>query len=196
MVGTANFTGVLLAGGRSQRMGRDKALLTNAEGRPLWQCQLEKLQGLGLAEVVVSGPSRPVFPPALRCLADAYPGYGPMGGLVTVLEAYPYRPALVLAVDVPGVSAGLLASLLAESTAEVGRVPRVGGRYEPLVAVYPPSVGAIARLALTSGHLRLQDFVQALVNAGTVTLREVPRSGWPEFINWNRPEDVPPGQQP
>ncbi|HEY0789942.1 MAG TPA: molybdenum cofactor guanylyltransferase [Chthoniobacterales bacterium] len=186
------FTGVLLAGGRSQRMGRDKALLTLAGGDPLWQWQLEKLHSLGLAEVVVSGPSRPGFPPGLRCLADAYPGHGPLGGLGTVFDACPQRPVLVLAVDVPRISAGFLNALLTGSSFEVGRVPKVAGHYEPLVAVYPPSARSFARRALTSGCLRLQDFAQSLVNAGSVLPYDVPRSEWADFVNWNRPEDLPP----
>jgi len=50
---TSDFSAVLLAAGRSTRMGRDKALL-EVDGRPLWQRQREVLQGLGAAELFLS----------------------------------------------------------------------------------------------------------------------------------------------
>src|SRR5438270_112688 len=144
MGGPIQFTGVLLSGGKSRRMGRDKALITFSGNCPLWRLQLEKLQGLGLAEVVVSGPPRPGFPRGLRCLADAYPGRGPLGGLGTVLDACPHRPVLVLAVDVPGISAAFLKTLLAASSFEVGRVPKVGAR-RPVGELAPKRPGRAAR---------------------------------------------------
>ena len=81
------FAAVLVAGGRSRRMGRDKALLRLRDGRLLWERQLKILQSLGPGELFVSGPARDGFPADVVLLADERPDYGPLSGIVAALEA-------------------------------------------------------------------------------------------------------------
>lgn len=103
---TAEFTGVVLAGGRSSRMGRDKALL-DWQGRPLIEHMMALLREAGAREVVVSG-DRPDY----RGIPDASPGGGPLIGLLSVADALPEGELLVVPVDMPRLPVALLRRLM------------------------------------------------------------------------------------
>ncbi len=93
-------TGVILAGGRSSRMGSDKAALLIG-GEPLLRRMLRRL-GLALAQTLVIGPPElAVIAPDARILPDAQPGLGPLGGLATALGAIATPYAFVIACDMP-----------------------------------------------------------------------------------------------
>ena len=98
--------GVVLAGGLSSRMGRDKALLS-WRGRPLIEHQLEVLREAGADEVRVSG-ARPDY----AGIADPIAQAGPLGGLAGIAEATAGEAdLLVIPVDMPLLRAGLLRRL-------------------------------------------------------------------------------------
>lgn len=101
--------GVVLAGGQSSRMGRDKALLDWC-GRPLLERQLNALRAAGVDESRVSGER-----PAYRCVADVQSGLGPLGGLVSIAEAVAGEvDLLVIPVDMPLLGDALLRRLRTE----------------------------------------------------------------------------------
>jgi molybdenum cofactor guanylyltransferase len=98
--------GLLLAGGGSTRMGRDKALL-EFEGRPLIEHMRGLLAALPLGRVLVSG-RRPGF----QGIEDLAPGRGPLAGIASVAIGLPDCQLLVLPLDMPRLQAGLLQRLL------------------------------------------------------------------------------------
>ncbi|MEW9572876.1 molybdenum cofactor guanylyltransferase [Rhodanobacter sp. Si-c] len=101
--------GVVLAGGRSTRMGRDKALL-EWHGRPLIERQLDALRASGVDELRVSGDR-----PGYNGVADAQPGLGPLGGLTGIAEAVAGDADLVvIPVDMPLLGTALLRRLRTE----------------------------------------------------------------------------------
>lgn len=101
--------GVVLAGGLSSRMGRDKALLA-WQGRPLIERQLAVLRAAGVDDVRVSGDRA-----AYGGIADAIPQAGPLGGLAGVARAQAEDvDLLVVPVDMPLLQAGLLQRLRTE----------------------------------------------------------------------------------
>ncbi|GAB2891038.1 molybdenum cofactor guanylyltransferase [Microbulbifer echini] len=99
--------GVVLAGGRSSRMGRDKALLAHPERGSFLQHAEGLLRALPLTQVVTSG-TRP------GGIEDLVPEQGPLGGLYSVVQATGADAALVIPVDMPLLGRDLLAELLAE----------------------------------------------------------------------------------
>jgi len=105
--------GVVLAGGRSSRMGRDKALLS-WRGKPLVEHQLETLRVSGVDRACVSGDY-----PAYHDVADDFPGAGPLAGLASVARRI-QRDAtlLVVPVDMPLLSPWLLRRLRCEAPDE------------------------------------------------------------------------------
>ncbi len=135
------LTGVLLAGGKSSRLGRDKALVRLGGGEKSPDL-LERTAGL-LREVcgraVVVGHKRPGY----TCLEDIAPGHGPVGGIATALEAAG-GPCLVLSCDLPFMDRAVLRRLVEarekrpEGTLTTAYMALETGRIEALVAVYEP----------------------------------------------------------
>lgn len=97
--------GIVLAGGRSSRMGRDKALLP-WQGRPLIDHQIQTLIDAGVDRVRVSGHR-----PGRDGIEDAIPDAGPLGGLATIADHLADGDLLVMPVDMPGMTAALLTRL-------------------------------------------------------------------------------------
>ena len=186
------FAAVLLAGGQSRRMGRDKALLPLPDGRLLWQRQLDVLRELEPAELFISGPARPGFPAAVPTLADTVSGLGPLGGIVAALAAMRSARLLVLAVDLPMMTGAFLRTLLRHGGSETsGAVPQgVGGLFEPLAAVYPRAALTTAQARIDRRELSLQPFVRALVADRQVTALSIRLEETGLFANWNSPEDL------
>ncbi len=99
------WTGVVLAGGRSSRMGRDKALIPYA-GRTLLERALDILEPQ-VQELLVIGDPMKYGHVGPFVVADDIPGVGPLGGIVTAMRYASHDRLLVLACDMPHVTAGL-----------------------------------------------------------------------------------------
>jgi len=183
--------GVVLAGGASRRMGRDKAVLTLG-GETLAAGAARRLAAV-CAEVAVADRGRGSVP-GLPSIADG-PGRGPAAALLGAALLWPGRPLLALACDLPGVPVPLLAALLALAAEEGAEwvVPRWRGGLEPLCALWGP--GALAALAarVERGLYALHE-LSAEAGLATVFLEgeRLAVHGRPEemFQNVNTPEDL------
>jgi molybdopterin-guanine dinucleotide biosynthesis protein A len=193
MVDTAHemkFSAVILAGGLSRRMGRDKALL-EIEGQPLAERQVALAKTMGAEEIFIS--ARPQAGGAFKVpmLSDLKPGLGPLSGIERALAEATHSLVLVLAVDLPYLSADLLQNLRKQCSPDVGAVPLNGRQIEPLAAFYPKAAHALAASRLESGEFRVRDFAEACSQRGLVRLLPFP-AGRRDFVNWNCPEDLNP----
>jgi molybdopterin-guanine dinucleotide biosynthesis protein A len=194
-----NLTAALMLGGRSTRMGRDKAQL-EIGGKPLWWIQWQKLRVLQPARLVISGRTGqdvPVPPAPAVVVRDAVPEIGPLGGLIACLETIqfdgPDALLLVLGVDLPRLPAALLQDLVFAADAGCGVVVKNGDRHEPLAAVYPAAMLELARRRARLGHHALQGLIRdglELDLLDEVSLRSL--GDWPVevFDNLNTPEDL------
>ena len=194
-----NLTAALLLGGRSTRMGRDKALL-EINGQPLWWIQWQKLRTLQPARLLLSArPDQfvPTPPPPLKVVRDSPPDIGPLGGLIACLQAIqldgPDALLLALGVDLPNIPAALLQDLAFAADSGCGIVVRNGTAWEPLAAVYPPALLDLATRRARLGHFALQGLIREGIERGLLeetTLRAL--GDWPDaaFANLNSPEDV------
>ena len=186
------FTGVVLAGGRSTRMGRDKATLTLPEGGTLLAHAVRKLQAAGVHEVIVSVRAGQTCGLAgTREVADLAADSGPLAGVAASLEAAGASRVVVLAVDLPDMTPEYLRGLLAAATNDCGVVPVHGGFLEPLAAVYPRCSARVARAALVAGRFSMHAWVRELAAGGLVRLQPVDDAHLPLFANWNHPGDFP-----
>lgn len=99
------FSGAVLTGGSSRRMGQDKALL-EVGGRPLAVAAASALASAGASDVVcVGGALDALTAQGLTAIPDRYPGEGPLGGLITALDHAGEDVVMVLSCDLPGSSA-------------------------------------------------------------------------------------------
>jgi len=184
------ITGVILAGGRSTRMGQDKALLKLPGGHTLLEQARRTLQAVGVGELLVSvRPGQAYGLPGTREITDATADCGPLGGLSACLAAAQADLILVLAVDLPAMTPEFLRALLASSTAACGAVPWHDRYFEPLAAVYPRLAAPSAHVALAAGKLSLQPWLCALAADGLIRPFQVEPSDSGNFINWNTPAD-------
>ncbi len=140
---------MVLAGGRSSRMGRAKRDLPVGDGT-LLEWIVARL-GPAFAETLVAGGAASR---GARAVADRHPDAGPLAGIEASLLAMRAERAFVVACDVP--NAGVrLASLLLERSAGVdAAVPRVAGRAQPTCAVYARSAATKLGAYLDAGERR------------------------------------------
>ena len=130
-----HFSAIILAGGRSSRMGKNKAMLL-WRGKTLLEYQTEKVKAVGIRDIVIAGEDYPVE--GTRPVCDIIPGKGPLSGLHAGLTAAKNRYCLVLGVDTPLVTKDVLCSLIREhdrNTCDV-TVLGHGGKIEPLIGIY------------------------------------------------------------
>lgn len=162
--------GVVLAGGRSSRMGQDKALLELLDGTTLLECQLRRLLSL-VPEVVLSVRDRNyaflqkrlTACGRVRLLPDETDEVGPLGGIASALgkaEREHFAGVLVLPCDMPLITEGLLARLTgfwheAPETL-VTALEESSGRVYPLSAVWSVEALPFVRKALVSGDYSLR----------------------------------------
>lgn len=190
------WSALILAGGQSTRMGRDKCFLMH-EGRTLLEHAVGKARQLGVEEVFISGRPGQDYAAAPGCpvLLDRQPGLGPLAGLSRGLECCASPLLLVLAVDLPQMTVAFLRGLATACGESTGVVPRIGRRIEPLAALYPKTCQGLADQWLAEGRLAVGDFARACARLGAVRWLRVSPADAALFGNWNRPADVP-GSRP
>jgi molybdopterin-guanine dinucleotide biosynthesis protein A len=178
---------VLLAGGKSSRMGHDKASLEIA-GQPLWRRQIETLRALTPEQLMISGPPREAWR-EFEIVADVIAGAGPLAGVATALRKCSSSHLVVLAVDLPAMSADFLRSLLVRCNEDQGVVPRSSHGFEPLAAVYPVRCVALAATNLMSRDFSMESFVRGALRKNLVRAHTISPLEEHLFANLNTPTD-------
>ena len=186
-----NFSAVILAGGKSSRMGRDKALL-EISGQTLLARQIEIVRAAGAVEVFISGRADVDYSAFEgRLLQDNFPEAGPLAGIESALAAANNPLLLVLAVDLLAMNADFLRRLMTHCSANSGAVPRVAGDIEPLVACYPKTAHPLAVQMLGRNQCAVKYFAGAVVSSGLAVWLDLTESDRQLFKNGNRPADLP-----
>ena len=184
------FSAVLLVGGESRRMGRDKATI-EFNGRPLWERQLELLRALRPEKIFVSARTAPAWLPAdVALLLDDPPPRGPLSGLTKALAATRTTHLLALAVDMPFMTSDEFGRLVRQVREGCGVVPVIGDKAEPLAAIYPVEAAIDFKTALAGEDVSLQSLVRILAAAGKVMPLPVSEGRARVFRSLNEPGDV------
>ena len=187
---------VILAGGISRRLGRDKAAETFHGETLIRRVMRRASAAVGSADVVVviaddGQRSRTPADIPHRLVLDALPGSGTLGGIYTGLQAARNEWALVVACDMPFLSAPLLRYMTGLRDGVDAVVPTIGGRPEPTHALYSRRCIPAISQRLQAGQLKAAGFLD-LVRVRYVDEDEARRFD-PEllsFFNVNRPEDL------
>jgi molybdopterin-guanine dinucleotide biosynthesis protein A len=132
------MTSIILAGGKSSRLGRSK-LLETIEGKSLIQQVVDRLATLS-TEIIIATAHGEAIPCSstvrIKTVADIYPGKGPLGGIHSGLTASSSPRAIVVSCDTPFLSVSLLKYMTQICPAFDIVVPRIKNEVEPLCAVY------------------------------------------------------------
>ncbi len=176
--------GFVLVGGKSSRMGRDKALLA-WNGATLAQHAAQIVAEACGSTALVGEPLRysslgyPVF-------ADRFPGCGPIGGIATALSVSTAAWNLVIGCDMPALTPESLRLLLAEAAGMDGGsiLPLGAGGPEPLCAVYHRDCLPVIEKAICEGRLKMRDIVRELEP------RFIAGFDPASFANLNTPDDL------
>ncbi len=189
-------TGIVLAGGRSSRMGREKAALL-LDGRTLLQRAADALLAAGVRELVLVGaPGRPLppieVPVPVLVTHDPVEGEGPLQGILAGLERAPSPIALAVGCDMPYLEPGLL-TLLASHAAAGPRlvVPMHHGRPEGLCSAWRTDAIEVVRAHLAAGDRAVMSVAHdldalRLPPEAYASLDPTGRS----FANLNTPDDL------
>ncbi len=151
------MTSIILAGGKSSRLGRNKALQV-LDGKSLVQRVIDRLEVLSTEIIIVTagGESMPVSSAAtVKTVPDIYAGRGPLVGLFSGLSASTCHHSVVVGCDMPFLSIGLLEYMAQISSTFDVVVPRIEDKVEPLFAVYSRSCLPAIRDLLERDELRI-----------------------------------------
>jgi molybdenum cofactor guanylyltransferase len=185
-----DISAVLLAGGQSRRMGRDKALII-FRGKPLWQVQIALLKKLHPAEIFVSARTDPGWRPRdVVFVPDELPSRGPLSGLTATLSRIRNDHLLTLAVDMPFMNEKYLRFLCNQIQPGCGVLPMIGDLAEPLAAIYPIEAHTDFSAALSGVDFSLQTLTNQLVQTGRLRVIRVSEKEQQYYQNLNKPGDM------
>jgi molybdopterin-guanine dinucleotide biosynthesis protein A len=153
----SGVTGFAVAGGRSRRMGCDKALL-RVGGVALLDHALARLREVSDDVRILCGPEARYADRGAPLVRDVSGAGAPLVGVLSGLLALERPLGLFLAVDLPHVPAGLLRALVAAAAGFDAVVPLSPGGPEPLCAVYAKACVGPMRRALEREELRMTSF--------------------------------------
>jgi len=183
-----DVTGIILAGGKSSRMGKEKGLMEYA-GKSLIRYSIEALEGI-CSQIVIGANSSHFEELGYPVQKDIFPDIGPMGGIYSCLHRSETEHNLVLPCDTPGITSTVMEVLLKESAGYRIVIPcSKPGLPEPLIGYYHKNNAAGLLSFIKNGKYRLIDYIEtALVKTIPIYKRaDIFTNGL--FININAPED-------
>ena len=156
-----NYSMIVLAGGKSSRMGTDKADLCIGD-KSFLELQIEKGRELGIQDIQVSGYRGKRCP--VPVTPDRFPEKGPLGGLESCLRRAKQEKCLVLGVDIPLIPVTELENLLSasEKSESAVTVLKHGDRKEPLIGVYHRDLADGIWEEITQGKRKVFGFLDKI----------------------------------
>lgn len=184
-------TGIILAGGKSSRMGTNKALL-EINGATVIENVVEELKSVVNNIIIVTNSFEEYEFLQLPMVEDLWKGKGPLAGIQAGLSSSTTEKNLIVACDMPFISAELGTILLNELTDYQAVVPEISGQLHPLFAAYQRDIGKEIERALEANQLRIRGIFEnihvkimndpALSNLG-FQIKDA------NFFNMNHPEE-------
>lgn len=182
-------TGIILAGGKSSRMGTDKGLQELC-GKPLIYYAIQSLSEL-CSTIIISTSSDAYQSFGYKTVADEIPGIGPMGGIYSALKQSKTEKNLVLSCDLPFVSKDLLSYIMENAEGYQVAVPWQGNQhYEPLCGFYHLSVLAQMSKYIRHNNYKLPDLFKEISINRLVINKELDFYNEELFFNVNSKHDL------
>lgn len=180
--------GIILAGGESKRMGRDKTIL-QYKGQSLVERMVQTLLPF-CKNILISSNTQLHAGLGYELVPDIIPSKGPIGGIYSCLKSTPCLYNMVLPADVPLVSAGLICFLIENAHPQkISAIVTPSGFVEPLCAIYPTTILPELENFIQTGNNKLIDFLHA-ENYHAVQLSESDSFYHPKLlVNINTPDE-------
>ncbi len=176
-------TAIILAGGDSRRIGKDKGMLP-IKGQPIIKHILEQLRPYFTKILISSNDSSRYDFPGVEVVADRTAGCGPLMGIASALRVSASELNFVIACDIPEVDMELVRMMVRQGRDFDAVVPVTGpSRYEPVFAVYNKGLLGAMEATLASGNNRIMEAVKH------ASVKYVDLMGGGKFGNINTAED-------
>ncbi|WP_366924144.1 molybdenum cofactor guanylyltransferase [Metallumcola ferriviriculae] len=183
------MTGIILAGGKSTRMGSSKALL-NIGGKTVVQRVIEVLQTIFPQIIIVANDEETYRHLGYPIVGDIISGYGPLGGLHAGLTASSSEVNFLVACDMPLLQPALIRFMISQTKDYDAVLPKSGPYLEPLHAVYKRSCLPAVEKVMAAGRKKVTSFFDD-ISINYLEEEELVAYGQPKraFLNVNTPED-------
>jgi molybdopterin-guanine dinucleotide biosynthesis protein A len=181
-----DITGVLLAGGKSRRMGHDKAFI-DLDGNPLYLKTLNLLRDL-FPTIIIAGDRPDIASEGIPSVSDIFPGSA-LGGLYTGLEHIQTDWMFVAPCDMPFPDLAIANLLISKRDGFDAVVPRTPGGYEPVFALYKKSCLPHMEAMLRNNEYRIYDFYQR-IRVHYLDWSSLPNNWERSLMNINTPEQL------
>ncbi|WP_031514934.1 molybdenum cofactor guanylyltransferase [Desulfofalx alkaliphila] len=180
----------ILAGGKSSRMGTNKAFLEVRSCRII-DHTMDELKKVSDDILLITNKPEEYKGLGVRLAKDIYPGMGPLSGIHSALVHAGHRAVLVVACDMPFIEAGLARYLISFADDYQVIIPVVDGYHEPLFAVYSTSCVPHIERCILQGKRRVIDFFSS-VRVKYVNEEEISKVANLElvFYNVNTPKEL------
>jgi molybdopterin-guanine dinucleotide biosynthesis protein A len=186
---SSTITGAILAGGKSSRMGANKALL-NLDGRPFVAHVADTLQNIFERIIVVANDPSAYGFLRMEVFRDVYQELGPLGGIHSALVNAGSADIFVIACDTPFVTRDLVKYIVGFDSNAPAKIPSFNQRLHPLCGVYRHDCLQAVVDRLESRRLRVLDFVES-IHAEVIPISpDLPFYRENLFDNFNAPEDL------
>jgi len=183
------FSAAVLAGGRSTRMGTDKAFL-RLGNELLIERQLRCLRESGATELLISGRAEANYSGfAATVVRDEFLQSGPLAGVAAALKASSSHLVFVLAVDMPRMTPAMIGKIVSQCENDAGCVPFDGHGLQPLGAAFPISLLPLAEHLLRTGRYSMREFVGQAISEGLVRTLQLEQAEHIYFTNMNLPHE-------
>ncbi|MCF6205624.1 MAG: molybdenum cofactor guanylyltransferase MobA [Sulfurovum sp.] len=177
-----NIPAVIFAGGKSSRMGEDKALLPFGGESSLARWQYDRMQEIFTDVYISTKEAKFDFDAPL--ILDRYPEHSPLAGIVSVLEYLDNaKRVFIISVDTPFIDASVIKKLIQTDTQKSIVVARTEGKVHPLCGVYDKDFLPFAKAAMAQGKHKLVSLIEE-TDSGYA---DFPQSK--AFMNLNHPHE-------
>lgn len=182
-------TGIILAGGKNSRMGRQKAFI-EIDGIPIIDIILKIFRELFSEIIIVTNTPKDFEYTKVRLVKDIIPNKGSLGGLYTGIKEAAFDDCFVVACDMPYINLQLIKYIIQIKGYDVV-VPQIDNKFEPLFAVYSKNCLKTIKQNLSEERLRILD-IFSKVNVREIYESEIRLydSKLLSLINLNTPEEL------
>lgn len=184
-----NITGIILAGGKSSRMGEDKSFIA-FQGRPLIESVIDKLSTLFKDLIIITNNSSPYKKYKIKTYIDIIKDRGPLGGIYTGLYHSNTKYNFIVACDMPFLNISLVEYMVQRINGYDVVIAKRLGRLHPLFGIYSQNCIKFIKGKLVKDNLKIRDFFK-YVKVKIITDRETGKfdENGLSFVNINTPED-------